>query len=76
MGAHQSVGAVQQIVEYKEALQRFDPTETAMLQKAFTMYGSGTTVDKLTFVRNTLSMIPDPIQMVRQGVVPECRFDY
>ena len=64
MGANQSTGVVQEIVDFKTASSRFAPDELAMLQKAFKLYGSGTSIDKLAFVRNTLSMIPEPVQTV------------
>lgn len=59
-----AVGAASEIVDSKSASGRFAPDEVAMLQKAFKTYGSGSSIDKLTFIRNTLSMIPEPVQTV------------
>ena len=68
-GVHGTVGPAQDIVDTKTAAGRFSPDELAMLNKAFKTYGSGSSIDKLTFVRNTLSMIPEPVQTVSQPLL-------
>ena len=78
MGAGESKGAsAMAIMPYKDALARFDAVEVSMIEDAVNKFGDGAGgVDRNTFIRCCLTVLPDKIQHVSAHLPlsPSCPF--
>ena len=56
------------IMPYKDALARFDAVEVSMIEDAVNKFGDGAGgVDRNTFIRCCLTVLPDKIQHVKRS---------
>jgi len=67
-------GDAMTIMPYKDALARFDAVEVSMIEDAVNKFGDGAGgVDRNTFVRCCLTVLPDKIQHVKPTLRPPHR---